>query len=156
MCTDHIHVVNQLKEKCIAFVDYKKAYDSEQTWKTRGLRIDSEYLSHLRFADDIFICIRVRPKGLQQMLQEQIADESKNRGLTMINSKTKVMTHKYTTRKSTLKATSIWDRDTAQEKKNKTMRRITAGWTTFAKHRDLFKITLEHAWRDIYVLPVIT
>ena len=37
--TDHIHVVNQLKEKCreyniplcIAFVDYEKAFDSVQT-----------------------------------------------------------------------------------------------------------------------------
>ena len=25
-------------------------------WETRGLKIDGEYLSHLRFADDILIC----------------------------------------------------------------------------------------------------
>ncbi|MEG7522153.1 MAG: reverse transcriptase domain-containing protein, partial [Chromatiales bacterium] len=126
--TDHIHVVNRLKEKCreyniplcLAFVDYEKSFDSVQTqavltslqeqgiedvyvelmkdiytnssttvhlhidsskinirrgvrqgdtispkqftatlesifrrltWQTRGLRIDGEYLSHLRFAD---------------------------------------------------------------------------------------------------------
>ena len=26
------------------------------TWETRGLKIDGEYLSHPRFADDILIC----------------------------------------------------------------------------------------------------
>ena len=37
--TDHIHAINQLKEKCreyniplsVAFVDYEKAFDSVQT-----------------------------------------------------------------------------------------------------------------------------
>ncbi len=27
--------------------------------KTKGLKIDSEYVSHLRFADDIFICVNI-------------------------------------------------------------------------------------------------
>ncbi|MEG7522580.1 MAG: reverse transcriptase domain-containing protein, partial [Chromatiales bacterium] len=59
------------------------------TWETRGLRIDGEYLSHLRLADDIFICANT-PHELQQMLQE-LADESENQGLKVNNSKTKVM-----------------------------------------------------------------
>ena len=47
------------------------------TWETRGLKIDGEYLSHLRFADDILICTNT-PHELQQMLQE-LADETENR-----------------------------------------------------------------------------
>ena len=42
------------------------------TWETRGLQIDSEYLSHLRFANDILICANT-PHELQTMLQK-IAD----------------------------------------------------------------------------------
>ena len=57
------------------------------TWETRGLKIDGEYLSHLRFADDIFIYANT-PHELQQMLQE-LADESENQGLKMEKSKTK-------------------------------------------------------------------
>ena len=53
----------------------KKATRSASTWETRGLKIDGEYLSHLRFADDILICADT-PQRLQQMLQE-LADEEK-------------------------------------------------------------------------------
>ena len=164
--TDHIHGINQRKEKCreyniplcIAFVDYEKTFDLVQTlvvltslqeqgledvyiellneiytnslmtvhlhkesnkinirrgvrqgdtispklftaalesifrrltWGNRGLKIIGEYLSHLRFADDIFICANT-PYELQQMIQE-LADESDNQGLKMNKSKTKVM-----------------------------------------------------------------
>ena len=59
------------------------------TWETRGLKIDGEYLSHLRFADDILICANT-PHELQQMLQE-LADECDNHGLKINKSKTKVM-----------------------------------------------------------------
>ena len=53
------------------------------------LKIDGEYLSHLRFPDDILICSNT-PHELQQMLQE-LADESGNQGLKMNKSKTNVM-----------------------------------------------------------------
>ena len=36
------------------------------TWETRGLKMDGEYLSHLRFADDILTCANT-PHELQQM-----------------------------------------------------------------------------------------
>ena len=55
------------------------------TWETRGVMIDCEYLSRLRFADDILIHANT-PHELQQMLQE-LADESKNHGLKMDKSK---------------------------------------------------------------------
>ena len=63
---------------------FKAAFESiftRLTWETRGLKIDGEYLSHLRFADDILICANT-PHELQQMLRE-LADESENQGFTM-------------------------------------------------------------------------
>ena len=96
------------------------------TWETRGLKIEGEYLSHLRFADYIFI-IANTPQELQQMLLE-LADESENHGLKMNKSKIKVVmetTHQYistTLRSRTLKATSTWDRYIAPETKSKTRR----------------------------------
>ena len=54
----------------------KKATRSTSIWETRGLKIDSEYLSHLRFADDILICSNTTHE-LLQMLQE-LANEREN------------------------------------------------------------------------------
>ena len=44
--------------------------------ETRGLKIDGEYSSHLRFADDILICSNT-PRELQQILHK-LAEESGN------------------------------------------------------------------------------
>ena len=57
------------------------------TWETRGLKRDGEYLSHIRFADDILICA-TKPHELQQMLLE-LADENQSKWKS--KSKTKVM-----------------------------------------------------------------
>ena len=59
------------------------------TWETRGWKIDGEYHSHLRFADDILRWVNT-PYELQQMLQK-LDDESKNQRLKMNKSKTKEM-----------------------------------------------------------------
>ena len=59
------------------------------TWETRGLKIDGEYLSHLRFADDIVVCATT-PYELQHMLQE-VSDQSENQVLNMNKLKTKVL-----------------------------------------------------------------
>ena len=53
------------------------------------MKIDGEFLSNLRFADDIFLCTGT-PQELQQMLQE-LSDESRRMGLKMNIAKTKVM-----------------------------------------------------------------
>ena len=53
------------------------------------MKIDSEYLSHRRFADDILICSNT-PQKPQQMLQE-LPDDSEKYGLKMNKSKIKVM-----------------------------------------------------------------
>ena len=49
------------------------------------MKIDGEYLNNLRFADDVFLCTVI-----SQMLQE-LSDESRQMGLKMKISKTKVM-----------------------------------------------------------------
>ena len=43
------------------------------------MKIDGEFLSNLRFADDIFLCTET-PQEPQQMLQE-LSDESRRMGL---------------------------------------------------------------------------
>ena len=104
------------------------------TWKTRGLKIDDEYLSHLRFADDILIRANTSQE-LQQMLQV-LADENENQGLRMNKSKTKVMMEIHTP--IYINNTQIYDvesyiylgqrhstRDKDQD--NEIQRRITAG-----------------------------
>ena len=58
-------------------------------WENKGVKIDGEFLSNLRFADDIFLCTET-PQELQQMLQE-LSDESRRMGLKMNITKTKVM-----------------------------------------------------------------
>ena len=44
----------------------------------KGVKIDGEFLSNLRFADDIFLCTET-PQELQQMLHE-LSDESRRMG----------------------------------------------------------------------------
>ena len=53
------------------------------------MKIDGEFLSNLRVADDIFLCTET-PQELQQMVQE-LSDESRRMGLKMNITKTKVM-----------------------------------------------------------------
>ena len=53
------------------------------------MKIDGEFLSHLRFADDIFLCTETAQE-LQLMLQK-LFDESRRMGLKMNIAKTKVM-----------------------------------------------------------------
>ena len=58
-------------------------------WENKGVKIAGEFLSNLSFADDIFLCTET-PQELQQMLQE-LSDESRQMGLKMNITKTKVM-----------------------------------------------------------------
>ena len=53
------------------------------------MKINGEFLSNLRFSDDIFLCTET-PQELQQMLQE-LSDESRQMGLKRNITKTKVM-----------------------------------------------------------------
>ena len=58
-------------------------------WENKGVKIDGEFLPHLRSADDIFLCTETAQE-LQQMLHE-LSDESRRMGLKMNITKTKVM-----------------------------------------------------------------
>ena len=58
-------------------------------WENKGVKIDGEFLSNLRFADDIFLCTET-PQELQQMLRE-LSDESGRMCRKMNIAKTKVM-----------------------------------------------------------------
>ena len=85
------------------------------------------------------------PQELQQM-QQELADESENQGLKMNKSKTKVMMENdiplYV---NNIQIENIEShlgqrysiRDKNQHKE--IQRKIKAGWTAFAKHRDIFK-----------------
>ena len=54
--------------------------------ENQSLKIDGEYLSHLRFADDILVCSNTLYE-LQQKLQG-VADEHESQGLKVNKSRT--------------------------------------------------------------------
>ena len=58
-------------------------------WENKGVKIDGEFLSHLNFADDIFLCTETSQE-LQHMIQE-LSEESWRMGLKMNIAKRKVM-----------------------------------------------------------------
>ena len=110
------------------------------------MKIEGEYLSRFRFADDILICANT-PHELQQMLQE-LADESNNQSLKMNKSKTKVIMetdipiYVNNTQIENVESYIYMEQRYGTRDKNQDkeiQRRITAGWTAFAKHRDIFK-----------------
>ena len=53
------------------------------------MKINGEFLTNLRFADDIFVCTET-PQELEQMLHE-LSDENSRMGLRMNIAKTNVM-----------------------------------------------------------------
>ncbi|CAH2236574.1 jg15333 [Pararge aegeria aegeria] len=63
----------------------------EIDWSNKGINISGEYLSHLRFADDIVIFAEC-PKTLNDMIT-QLAQESKKVGLFLNKDKTKIITN---------------------------------------------------------------
>ena len=81
-------------------------------WSRRGILIDGEYLSHLRFADDIIIFTR-NIAELHEMLQE-LNQASLEVGLSMNFKKTKIMCSKHaedTNRKITIDNNEIEEVD---------------------------------------------
>ena len=62
-------------------------------WEKRGIKIDSEYLSHLRFANGIIIFANSMEE-LQEMLRE-LNQASLEVGLSMNLKKTKVMYNEF-------------------------------------------------------------
>ena len=118
-------------------------------WENKGVKIDGEFLSNIRFADDIFLCTET-PQELQQMLQE-LSGESRQMGLKINITKTNVMVVDNTP----INVNNVLIENApgyvylgqhySLKKKNQDkeiQRRIMAGWAAYAKHRDIFKSNL--------------
>ena len=136
-------------------------------WENKGVKIDGEFLSNLRFADDIFLCTETTQE-LQQMLQE-LSDESRRMGLKMNIAKTKVMVVDNTPINvnnvliENVPGYVYLGQHYSLKEKNQDkeiQRRIMAGWAAYAKHRDIFKSNLAICLkRQVYnscVLPAMT
>ena len=136
-------------------------------WENKAVKTDGEFLSNLRFADDIFLCTET-PQELQQMLQE-LSDESRRMGLKMNIAKTKVMVVDNTPINvnnvliETVQGYVYLGQHYSLKEKNQDkeiQRRIMAGWAAYAKHRDIFKSNLAICLnRQVYnscVLPAMT
>ena len=115
-------------------------------WENKGVKIDGEFLSNLRFAYDIFLCTAT-PQELQQMLQEQ-PDASRRMGLKMNIAKTKVIVLDNTPISvnnvliENVQGYVYLGQHYSIKEKNQDkeiQRRIVAGWAAYAKHRDIFK-----------------
>ena len=131
------------------------------------MKIDGEFLSNLRFSDDIFLCTET-PQELQQMLRE-LSDESRRMGLKMNIAKTKVMVIDNTP----INVNNVLIENgqgyvylgqhySIKEKNQdkEIQRRFMAGWAVYAKHRDIFKsnlaICLKRHVYNSFVLPAMT
>ena len=119
-------------------------------WENKGVKIDGEFLSNLRFADDIFLCTEI-PQELQQMLLQELSDESRRMRLKMNIAKTKVMVVDNTPINvnnvmiENVQGYVYLGQHYSLKEKNKgkeIQRRIMAGWAANAKHRDIFKSNL--------------
>ena len=131
------------------------------------MKIDGEFLSNLRYADDIFLCTET-PQELQHTLQE-LSDESRQMGLKMNITKTKVMVVDNTPINvnnvliENVPGYVYLGQHYSLKEKNQDkeiQRRIMAGWAAYAKHRDIFKSNLAICLkRQVYnscVLPAMT
>ena len=147
----------------------RKSRGPEVTWTGSHLdrKIDGQFLTNLRFADDIFLCTET-PQELQQMLQE-LSDESRRLDLKMNIAKTKVMVVDNTPIKvnnvpieNVEGYVYLGQRYSLKEKnQDKEIQRIImVGWAAYAKHRDIFKSNLDICLkRQVYnscVLPAMT
>ena len=114
------------------------------------MKIEGEFLSNLRFPDDIFLCTETPQELLQQMLQE-LSDKSRRMGLKMNIAKKNVVVADNTPINvnnvliKNLQGSVYLGQHYSLKEKNQDkaiQRRIMAGWEAYAKHRDIFKSNL--------------
>ena len=137
--------------------------------ETRGLKIDGEEITELRFADDVaLITTTVRDMEKQLIL---INEESKNVGLKIHRGKTKYMTNFNTKKKIIVEGTEI---ERVEEYKylgqniemvdktlKETLKRIRAGWVAFGNYKEIFTdrdlpINLKRKTFNTCIIPAIT
>ncbi|XP_046976516.1 uncharacterized protein LOC124542632 [Vanessa cardui] len=132
-------------------------------WKGRGININGEYISHLRFADDIVIVAETL-QDLQQMLND-LADSSMRIGLRMNLDKTKVMFNEHVPPEPIAIHGTVLEvvqkytlgRNNLEDEVNK---RIQLGWAAFGKLRRIFTSSIPQCLKtkvfNQCVLPVMT
>ena len=141
-------------------------------WSKKGIDIKGEFLSHLRFADDIVLVALDLDQA--QVMLEELNEEANKVGLKMNLSKTKIMTNIDDDREMKIGDTIIervdrqrvdvylghklklgLDNQTAEIK-----RRIGLGWAAFGKLSLIFKSKMNNSLKrkvfDRCVLPVLT
>nr|ADI61818.1 endonuclease-reverse transcriptase [Bombyx mori] len=139
-------------------------------WKKMGININGQYISHLRFADDI-VLMAESLQDLQQMLNG-LADSSRRIGLRMNMDKTKVMFNCYISpgpivvKDCPLEAVDeyLYLGQTLQMGKHslerEIKRRIQLGWAAFGKLRGIFSSHIPQCLKtkvfNQCVLPVMT
>ena len=140
------------------------------SWESKGIVINGENLTHLRFADDILL-VSHDPQELQSMIRE-LSNESKKAGLNMNIKKTKVMlSRKLQNHLITVDGTRIenvesyiylgknitLDNDTPAE----VARRIQLAWVKFGKLSIVFRdenlpLSLKTQLFDQCIIPVLS
>ena len=138
-------------------------------WEEKGIKIDGEFINHLRFADDI-VLLASTFEELQEMLQE-LNKESKRVGLKMNLSKTKTMSNafispqKITIGMDELEAVCSYTylgqvitmNGSIMEEINN---RVKLAWRAFGRNSAIFKsglpICLKRKVFDQCILPVLT
>lgn len=138
-------------------------------WDSKGIRINGEYLNHLRFADDL-VLLSNNPLELQKNLNE-LHSESIRSGLNLNISKTKVMFNKYAARSNiTVDGKQLENVDSyvylgqqiGMEDMNikEIERRVKLGWQAFGRLQFVFRtklpLCLKRKVFDQCVLPVLT
>ena len=137
------------------------------TWNKIGLNIHGQYLSHLRFADDL-VLLSEDPNELQYML-ETLNEASKQVGLEVNQSKTKVMTNS-TEKTITLNSTPLeWVKkyiylghfiSTKDCTQIEIDRRIKSAWSKYWAMKEIFKTSLctelKTKVMEICLLPCLT
>lgn len=137
-------------------------------WECKGVKVNGEYLSHLRFADDIVVFTE-KPKHLENMLQE-LVEESGKVGLSMNGAKTKILTNgtevkiiingqeiEYV-KEYVYLGQSISFEDQTEKEIN---RRIAISWRKYWSFKEIMKnskikMNLKRKLYEIAILPCLT
>ena len=135
----------------------------------KGLNIDGETLTNLRFADDVMLTTNNMTEMEEQL--NRLNKNSKNIGLKMHKGKTKYMTNFQNDQEIHIESEKIEEvtnykylgqttylKDTTKEE---VTCRIRAGWSCFGKNREIFQndkmpLSLKRQVYDQCVLPTMT
>ena len=143
----------------------------ELNWQNKGILINGERLSHLRFADDITLIARDQDE-LQSMIEE-LNEKSEQIGLKINSTKTKYLTNDIHQNQHTITINNrpvekvesyIYLGQKIEITRNNLTadlsRRKSLAWSAFGRMQDVFKSDIPNTIKarvfDQYVLPVLT